>query len=327
MAGQKRRGAIVITSVALGVIASAVSCSKSSTGPTGATHPAGIVTATPQLTGQPYGIAIAPDGEVLVAQVFAGVVSHYTLPDTLPGASLTAGLQPVHVAVDANGSRAYVVNQAGQSVHIVSLHPLAMVDSVPLTNDGFNIAVAPNGQRVYATTVDGRVYVIATTSNVIVDSMRVGGAANGLAFSPTGDRLYISSRDAGTVTVFNTQTDAAIDTIVTTGAPQRLAMSRDGSTLFAANEAFGINVIALPAGTLLPNIPLDGSGYGLGLTPDGEQLYATNPTTGKIFIVDVADRHLVNTLVVGGAPRNVAFDHDGRTAIVTDGDGRVIFIR
>lgn len=299
---------------------------STATGPGGLTHPDGIVTATPPLPGQPYGVAISPTGTVLIAQVFAGVVSDFTLPDTLPGASLTAGIQPVHVAIDATGSRGYVVNQAGQAVRILTLSPLAVIDTLPLTNDGFNIAVAPNGQRVYVTTADGRVYVIATTSNTIVDSMRVGGAANGLAFSPGGDRLYISSRDAGTVTVFNTQTDAPVDTIVTTGAPQRLAMSQDGSTLFAANEAVGINVIALPAGTLLPNIPLDGSGYGLGLTPDGKQLYATNPVTGKIFIVDVADRHLLNTLTVGGAPRNVAFDHDGRTAVVTDGAGRVIFI-
>lgn len=299
---------------------------STSTGPAGPTHPVGIVSASPQLLGEPYGVAVSPTGVVLIAQVLAGMVSVYDLPDTLPGASLNAGLQPVHVAINAAGTRAYVVNQAGQSVHIVSLSPLAVIDSLPLTNDGFNVAVAPNGQRVSVTTADGRVYVIATTSNTIVDSMRVGGAANGLAFSPSGDRLYISSRDAATITVFNTQTDAPIDTIVTGGAPQRLAVTHDGSILFAANESVGISVITLPAGTLLPNIPLDGSGYGLGLTPDGTQLYATNPTTGKIFIVDVADRHLLNTLTVGGAPRNVAFDHDGRTAIVTDGAGRVIFI-
>jgi YVTN family beta-propeller protein len=76
----------------------------------------------------------------------------------------------------------------------------------------------------------------------------------------------------------------------------------------------------------VPSGVRDLSGYGLGISPDGQQLYATNPITGKIFIVDVADRHLLNTLTVGGAPRNVAFDHDGRTAVVTDGAGRVVFI-
>lgn len=307
-------------------IALVAACS-SATGPAHTTHPNGVVVASPNLSGQPYGVAISPDGDVLVAQVLAGLVSRYTLPDTLPAASLISGLQPVHLAIDATGSRAYVVNQAGQSLHVIGFHPFGLLDSIPLTNDGFNIAVEADGQRVYVTTADGRVYVVSTTPYVIVDSMQVGSAANGLAFSPSGDRLYVSSRDAGTITVFNTQTNPPIDTILTTGAPQRLAVSPDGLTLFAANETYGINVVTLLAGTLQPNIPLDGSGYGLGLTPDGKQLYATNPRTGNIFIVDVATRLVVDTLPIGGVPRNVSFDHDGRMAVVTDGAGRVIFIR
>lgn len=303
-----------------------VAACSSGTGPGSPTHPAGIVFALPDLPGEPYGIAISPGGDVLVAQVLAGVVSRYRLPDTVPSASLISGLQPVHVAIDATGTQAYVVNQAGQALHVVSLRPFGVVDSLPLTNDGFNIAVGPSGARVYVTTGDGRVYVVNTPSVAIVDSMRVGSAANGLAFSPSGDRLYISSRDSGTVTVFDTQSDLPVDTIVTTGAPQRLAMSQDGTTLFAANESYGINVISLPAGTLQPNIPLDGSGYGLGLTPDGKQLYATNPLSGRIFIVDVASRQVVKTLTVGGAPRNVSFGRDGQIAVVTDGSGRVVFI-
>jgi YVTN family beta-propeller protein len=284
------------------------------------------VFATPALGGQPYGVAISPRGAVLVAQVSGGLVTRFDLPDTVPDASVTSGLQPVHVAVNPGGTRAFVINQAGQAVRVIDLGTSTTVDSVRLTNDGFNLAVAPNGQRVYVTTGDGRVYVISTASNSIVDSMRVGTAANGLAFSPGGDRLYVSSRDAGTVTVFNTQTNAPLDTIRTSGMPQRLAISTDGARLFVANELVGVNVVNLPAGTLGPNIPLDGSAYGLRLSPDGTQLYATNPRSGKIFIVDAATNHLLSTLIVGGVPRNVAFDVEGTTAVVTDGAGRVIFI-
>jgi len=41
--------------------------------------------------------------------------------------------------------------------------------------------------------------------------------------------------------------------------------------------------------------------------------------------VNEADGHLISTLTVGGAPRNVAFAADGRIAVVTDGNGRVLF--
>lgn len=303
-----------------------LACS-SGTGPTFLAHPSGIVFATPSLSGEPYGVAISASGDILVAQVLGGVVTSFQLPDTMPAASVLSGLQPVHLAIDPTASRAYVVNQAGRSLHVVALSPLGVVDSLPLTNEGFNIAVAPGGQRVYVTTSDGRIYVVSTATVTIVDSMQVGSAANGLAFSPAGDRLYVSSRDAGTVTVFRLPGNTALDTITIGGAPQRLAVTADGSTLFAANEAYGVSVVSLPSGTLEPVIPLDGSGYGLALTPDGMQLYVTNPITGKVFIVDVGTRRVVNTLTIGGAPRNVAFSSDGRIGVLTDGDGRVVFVR
>jgi YVTN family beta-propeller protein len=285
------------------------------------------VYAQPAVSGEPYGVSISSAGIVLVARVLDGSVTRFDPLDTLPINSLAAGLQPVHLAFAPGGERAYVVNQAGQGVRRISLNPFAVTDTIPLSNDGFNLAVAPNGGRVYVTTANGRVYVVLAATLTVVDSLQVGSAANGLAFNPGADRLYISSRDAGTVTVFDTRSDAALDTIVTGGAPQRLAVSADGLTLFVANESSGINVIALPTGTRQPDVPLVASAYGLGLSPDGQQLYATDPTSGVVYIVDVRSRTVVHSLVVGGAPRNVAFDHDGTTAVVTDGNGRVLFIQ
>jgi YVTN family beta-propeller protein len=291
-------------------------------------HPQlGAVVATPALGGQPYGVAVSAGGAVIVARVSGDSITRYNLPDTTRVVSLAAGSQPVHVAINPAGTRAYVVNQGGAAVHVVNLTNNTVIDSAPLTNAGFNIAVAPNGLRVFVTTSDGRVYVLNTSTNAIIDSMRVGSSPNGLAFAPGGAQLYISSRDAGTVTVFNAQSDAPIDTFSVGGAPQRIAVTPDGGTLFVANEAGGVNIVALPSGTVTGPIALDGSAYGLGISPDGERLYVTNPLSGKIFVVNVATHQVILTQAIGGQPRNVAFDLDGTTAVVTDGQGRVLFIR
>ena len=291
-------------------------------------HPQlGVIVATPALNGQPYGVAVSGSGAVIVARVSGDTVTRFNLPDTTPVVSLGAGSQPVHVAINPAGTRAYVVNQGGQAVHVVDLLTNTVTDSVALTNAGFNIAVAPNGARAFVTTSDGRIYVLNTATITIVDSMRVGSSPNGLAFSPDGSRLYVSSRDAGTVTAFNAQTDAPIDTITVGGAPQRLAVTPDGATLFVSNEAGGVNIVALPGGAVTGPITLDGSAYGLGLSPDGERLYVTNPLSGKVFVVNAVSRQLIATQFVGGQPRNVAFDRDGTTALVTDRQGRVLFIR
>ena len=109
-------------------------------------------------------------------------------------------------------------------------------------NDAFNLIVSADGNRLYATTSVGTVYIINTTSLAKLDSFAAGPVANGLAFRPDGQRLYVSSRDAGKVTVFNTATGLVIDSLVMGGMPQRLAVSSDGKELYVANEVLGLDI-------------------------------------------------------------------------------------
>lgn len=87
-----------------------------------------------------------------------------------------------------------------------------------------------------------------------------------------------------------------------------------------------MNLVDLPSSTVGGTNPT-GSGYGLGITPDGTQLYLADAVHGLVTILDAATLAVVRTLVVGAVPRNVAFSPDGRLAVVTDGDGRVVFVR
>jgi DNA-binding beta-propeller fold protein YncE len=305
------------------------------------THPGGVVTATAALGGQPYGLAISAAGDLLVAQVFGDSVTRFALPGTSPvsasyfgqpGAVTDSGTAftlagTVHVALNPAGTTAYVVEQFGNAVGVLDLTSNTITTSIPLTNSGFNIIVAPDGQRAYASTADGRIYVIATSTNTIVDSMVVGPAANGFAISPDGSVLYASSRDFGTVTAFRTADDARLSTIIVGGRPQRLAVSPDGVRLYAANEDSGLTVVNLEEGRVLPSVNPLGSGYGLGLTPDGAQLYLTDPLSGRLAILDRSSLGTLGILRLGGEPRNVAFGLEGTIGVVTDGNGRVIFIR
>lgn len=304
------------------------------------THPAGVVVATTPLGGQPYGLAINGAGDLLVAQVFADSVTRFALPGTSPvGATFfgTAeatdsgtyfeGTGTVHLAINPAGTTAYVIEQFGNAVRVLDLASNHISASIPLSNSGYNIIVSKDGNRVYASTEDGRLYVIAAQTASIVDSMAIGSAANGFAFSPDGSVLYASSRDAGTITAFRTSDDGTIATFVVGGRPQRLATALDGARLYAANEDSGLSVVDLATGSVLPSVNPIGSGYGLGLTPDGTQLYLTEPSSGKVAIIDRASLGTVSVLSVGGVPRNVAFSADGTTGVVTDGNGRVIFIQ
>jgi YVTN family beta-propeller protein len=105
--------------------------------------------------------------------------------------------------------------------------------------------------------------------------------------------------------------------------PQRLAVAPDGSELYVANEISGLDVVNVASGAVT-SISFGTAGYGLGLTPDGTQLYVLLPGTGEVRVLDRSSRAAVKTVLVGGTPRNVVFASDG-TALVAN-EQAIIFI-
>lgn len=315
--------------------------SPADSGGQGGSHPGGSVSLAIPLSGEPYGVAVSASGRVFIARVLADSVSPMDIGDMAFGAGISVQtgdstvvcdttppqfMGSVHVSFNPAGTRAYVTDQFGNALSVLDPVAHTLIATVPLGDGGFNLGVAPNGARVYATTAGGHVRVISTATNTTVDSMLVGSAANGVAFSPDGGTVYISSRDAGTVTAFRTSDDGLVRTYTVGGRPQRITVSPDGATLYAANEDQGLDVVTLSTGVVATVSGLS-TGYGLDLTPDGAQLWVTSPGESRVYIVDRQTLSVTTVQLAGGVvPRNVAFDAAGTTGVVTDGNGNVLFL-
>lgn len=282
------------------------------------------VVATVPLTGNPYGVAVSPAGVIYAALIGNTSLARGDLASRTFTSSVEVGLTPPHVVFNPAGTTAYATLQTGQGLAVVDVATNALITTVSLSSDGFNLAVAPDGQRVYVTTADGTLYVIDPATNAVVTTLAVGVAANGLAFSPDASVLYVSSRDAGTVVAVDRQTNAITRTYTLGGMPQRLAVAPDGSELYVANEISGLDVVNVASGAVT-SVSFGTAAYGLGLTPDGALLYVLLPELGQVRILDRASRAPVKTLLVGGVPRNVTFAADGRTALVAN-EQAIVFI-
>ncbi|GAC1656971.1 MAG: hypothetical protein NVS4B3_23140 [Gemmatimonadaceae bacterium] len=191
----------------------------------------------------------------------------------------------------------------------------------------FTVLVSADGSRVYVGTNIGRVVVIDAATRQVVQVIEVGGAINTLLLHPTRPLLYANSFTAGYVVEINTTTLGVGRQFTTGGTPQGLAISRDGSELYVANEYGPLQIWDLAAGTRSTTISAAPNGFGLALTPDGSQLYMTSPS-GTIRIIDRLKRQVLQTLSVLGDPRRVAFDALGTVAAITTGYGAsIVFVR
>jgi YVTN family beta-propeller protein len=284
----------------------------------------GNTTVSTPVPNGPYGMALTPTGRLLVTQFSSNTVASGQLPGTaITPAVITVGANPPHVIVDPQGTMAYVTNQISGTVSVVNLALNQAVTTVTLGGEAYNLLMTRDGSEVFVTTNIGLTYRMDPAGTKI-DSFTVGPVSNGLVEHPTLPLMYISARDGPTVTVFNRQLNSAVDTFVTGGMPQRIAISPDGGELYIANETLGLDIWNTVTGQRITTIGMPA--YGLALSPDGTQLCVTS-AGATVRLVDVASRVPRTITTGGGNTRNAIYDATGQTVIVTDLAGVVHFIR
>jgi DNA-binding beta-propeller fold protein YncE len=199
-----------------------------------------------------------------------------------------------------------------------------MFTTVGVGSNPFQVRFHPDDTKLYVGTATTGVHVINTSLASV--TIPAPNDENGLAFSPSACKLYVSSLDLGQITEIDTHADTVLRTVTIGDTPQELAVSPDSSELWVADEDVGVKIYTLPSLTYSATVPGTAGAWGLAMSPDGQQLYATLPEPGTIKIISRTGRNVVTTLTAG-KPRRVAFDFSGAHAVVADEILGAILIR
>jgi YVTN family beta-propeller protein len=221
----------------------------------------------------PQGLAISPDGSVLVVSEGAdgGRVRSYRTADKqlLWSYPVAAGVAPLGVAFSPDGTRVYVA--------------------------AANLAVATAG------TLD----ILDAAMGTPVDSDAVGFLPTAIAVTPDGNLVYVTNNESGTVSVYNTQTLDVESTVTVGTGPTGIAVSPDGARVYVANRGSNsVSVFDALTGTEATNSPLDLSGMAMAPTavainPLGTTAYVSNVTASPV-VVEVGGMRTL-TIARGGS--------------------------
>ena len=294
--------------------------------PSTPTHPRGVLgDRSGTIAGRPFGIAVSRAGVVYVTQQDSNRVTRLDLPSATPGVAISVGSDPGDVLFNAAGTAAYVSDFNSGGIHAINVDSNSQRGAATIAANAYRLALSWDEQRLFVSSTDGNVYVVDPAALSVTTTIHLSGPVQGLALNATGQTLYASSTD-GTVFKINAGTGVIQTTASPGGKPQDIALSRDGGRLYVANQAGWVDVLDAVALGRLQRFPLVGA-FGLGLTPDGAQLYVTSPETGTLSILDALTGSVVVSLPVGGVPRRVAFDATGETAVVTNEGNWVDIVR
>jgi YVTN family beta-propeller protein len=107
---------------------------------------------------------------------------------------------------------------------------------------------------------------------------------------------------------------------------QEVVVSGDGRELYVGNEDGHIAVLDVASGNVVARLAL-GAIFGMAIGPDGNTLFVARSLDGTIQAIDRTTRQTIFSAKIGGAPRRVKFDPEGRWILVANESGWLDILR
>lgn len=184
--------------------------------------------------GRPHGLALQPDGVLLVTDREAEALRRFVLESGEELAPLRAEGWPHAVALGPDGE-VIVALASADTVQVDGLR-LAAPDLAE------TVAVASDGRIAAAGALDG-VVVVYDRAGGVIQRYEVGGRPVRVIFDASGERLAVALSAAGAVAVIE---DGRVRVAPVAGVPDGLAFSPDGRWLYASDVYGGaVSVVDL----------------------------------------------------------------------------------
>ncbi|MEY2991679.1 MAG: hypothetical protein RI946_1073, partial [Pseudomonadota bacterium] len=133
----------------------------------------------------------------------------------------------------------------------------------------------------------------------------------GMAISPDGKTVYVAVSDflpdaeniEDAIVAIDVQTGEITRKYRAGGNPERIAISPDGTQIWAALEAVALAVgIDTETGQELGRFATGVEPEGIDISPDGNFVYVTGETSHTVSVIDAKSLSLVTHMLVGNRP-------------------------
>jgi YVTN family beta-propeller protein len=297
---------------------------------------------------QPFGVTASPDGQTMWVANSGSVFANSNKVTIIDTASLseeankiTVGNFPEDISFTSDGSHALVTNSTDDTVSVIDSNTKTVTQTVGLASLGvsfpFGITFSKNDNKVFVTTQGGTTNSIAVLDARDISNVQPAGtiAASGFtgrpAIRPIGNELLVPTSPLETgppeLLVINPSSGQVMHELVltgNTGFPNDIAVTPDGGFAYISLFDFsggtgGVWVVDLQHLTTVTVINTGDPGvFGMGITPNGKFVFATNFLLNQVVAIDSSTNTIAATIPVGRQPNEVAVTLDGSEAFVTN---------
>ncbi len=182
-------------------------------------------------------------GAAVFALLLAGVVVHllaWSDRAALAGEDLSGEsasyASPLEVLLSPDETRLYVLCQGSEEIRVLNTASYAVIGKVTVGRVPRGFSLSADGSRLFVTNAwDDTLSVIDTKTLTVVATWPVGAEPSGVVEDKAGKRLFVANRISNDVTVLDAETGAEEKRLLAGRGASYLALSRDGTKLFATH--------------------------------------------------------------------------------------------
>lgn len=255
---------------------------------------------------------------------------------------------PHGVSYHPDGSVYYVSNEYDHTLDVVSTQTLKVTKQIPLTGGPNNIAITPNGEKLYVAITRGAagVDVIDTRTLTNVRFIPTAGGVHNVFTTPDGRNVVAGMIGARMLTVIDTSTDQPVWSVEFEEGgvrPMEFDVNSDGSTKSIFVEISGwhgffvvdwetqrvvrrVTIPKLPV-TQVDNDAIQGSpSHGFARTTDGQTLWVASKPHNSIYAYSLPDLELQARVLVGHHPDWLVTTPDSRYVYAANAGGNDVSV-
>ncbi|MEX2155527.1 MAG: Ig-like domain-containing protein [Gemmatimonadales bacterium] len=261
------------------------------------------------------------DGLASATSSTVAVVDQIVLQET--------GAAPYFAGVDTVTNRVYVSNTSGSSATVLdgTSHKVAGAVTGLGPNPGWE-GVNPVTKRVFISDfLDGLVYIIDESQDVVEGTISVGPNATQPAVDPATDIIYVPARPRELMLrTVDTRTREVIGDVVIGGTSDNAGGAvwdlRTKLVWVVIETQSSIKSVDPAQGRVMDSIFVGEGPYGIALDPVLNRLYVSLSGQSQVFVLDLVEKVALQPINVGAFPQGLSVDAEtGRVFVANYDDG------
>ncbi|HLO99957.1 MAG TPA: YncE family protein [Fimbriimonas sp.] len=229
--------------------------------------------------------------------------------ETSTAGHVPVGGGPHESAVSPDGKRAIVTNYfkpgvgPGSSLSVLDLATKKEVKRIPLDKQAMPHGAewVDNGKVVCSDERNQRLLLVDIESGKVEREYVTGQAGSHmLSLNLKSNRLVSSNMGGGGVTIFDFKSGEKLETVSTGKECEGVAISPDGTTIWAGNRAEDtISVIDMATRKVVKKIESKGFPYRVQFTPNGKWALIPHAMSGELVVCDVKSMSVARRIKLG----------------------------